>query len=74
MKILKHHPLMTLCTHRPLLVSLLLYLNDTWPRHFDAETLFLDCSEDVGILVRPKVGELVNCAHDHWSGSPNALS
>mmetsp|Transcript_11050 Transcript_11050/g.27900 ORF Transcript_11050/g.27900 Transcript_11050/m.27900 type:complete len:344 (+) Transcript_11050:177-1208(+) len=39
---------------KPLLVSLLLYLNDTWPRHFDAETLFLDCSEDVGILVRPK--------------------
>lgn len=28
---------------RPLLVSLLLYLDDAWPRDWAAETLFLDC-------------------------------
>lgn len=39
---------------RPLLVSLLLYLDDTWPRQWDAETLFLDGDTDVGIAVRPK--------------------
>lgn len=27
---------------RPLLVSLLLYLDDAWPRDWAAETLFLD--------------------------------
>ena len=39
---------------RPLLVSLLLYLNDAWPRDWDAETLFLDGDTDVGLLVRPR--------------------
>lgn len=39
---------------KPLLVSLLLYLNDTWPRDWDAETLFLDGDSDIGIVVRPK--------------------
>lgn len=28
---------------RPLLVSLLLYLDEAWPRDWAAETLFLDC-------------------------------
>ena len=39
---------------RPLLVSLLLYLDDKWPRQWDAETLFLDDDTDIGIVVRPK--------------------
>ena len=39
---------------RPLLVSLLLYLDDRWPRQWDAETLFLDDDTDIGIVVRPK--------------------
>ena len=39
---------------RPLLVSLLLYLDDRWPRQWDAETLFLDGDTDIGIVVRPK--------------------
>ena len=39
---------------RPLLVSLLLYLDATWPRDWDAETLFLDDATDCGIAVRPR--------------------
>lgn len=39
---------------RPLLISLLLYLDDKWPRQWDAETLFLDNDTDIGIVVRPK--------------------
>ncbi len=39
---------------RPLLVSLLLYLDTKWPRQWDAETLFLDNDTDIGIVVRPK--------------------
>ena len=39
---------------RPLLVSLLLYLDADWPRQWDAETLFLDDDTDIGIVVRPK--------------------
>lgn len=42
------------CAGRPLFVSLLLYLDDTWPRQWDAETLFLDDDTDIGIVVRPK--------------------
>ena len=39
---------------KPLFVSLLLYLNDPWPRDWDAETLFLDDQTDVGLVVRPR--------------------
>ncbi len=39
---------------RPLLVTMLLYLDRAWPRDHDAETLFLDTSSDTGVLVRPK--------------------
>ena len=39
---------------RPLFVSLLLYLDDAWPRDWDAETLFLDGQTDVGLVVRPR--------------------
>ncbi|GAX85444.1 hypothetical protein CEUSTIGMA_g12860.t1 [Chlamydomonas eustigma] len=44
---------------KPLLFSLLLYLDASWPRHHDAETLFLDTSTDTGVLVRPKPGRAV---------------
>ena len=37
-----------------MLVSLLLYLDEAWPRQWDAETLFLDDDTDIGIVVRPK--------------------
>lgn len=39
---------------RPLFVSLILYLDNTWRRDWDAETLFLDSLSDVGVVVRPK--------------------
>ncbi len=39
---------------RPLLVSLLLYLDAGWPRDWAAETLFLDDGTDTGIVVRPR--------------------
>lgn len=39
---------------RPLLVSLLLYLDAAWPRDWDAETLFLDDATDCGVVVRPR--------------------
>jgi hypothetical protein len=39
---------------KPLFATLLLYLDDFWPRSFDAETLFLDDDTDTGIFVRPK--------------------
>ena len=39
---------------KPLFVSLLLYLDDRWPRDWQADTLFLDGECDVGLVVRPK--------------------
>ena len=39
---------------RPLLVSLLLYLDAAWPRDWAAETLFLDDGTDCGVVVRPR--------------------
>ena len=39
---------------RPLLVSLLLYLDAAWPRDWAAETLFLDGASDCGVAVRPR--------------------
>ncbi|PRW50819.1 hypothetical protein C2E21_5446 [Chlorella sorokiniana] len=39
---------------RPLLVSLLLYLNSEWERDWGADTLFLDGASDTGIFVAPK--------------------
>lgn len=37
---------------RPLLVSLLLYLNPEWERDWGADTLFLDGATDTGCLLR----------------------
>jgi hypothetical protein len=39
---------------KPLLFSLLLYLDGEWPLGNDAETLFLDSMSDTGVFVRPK--------------------
>lgn len=39
---------------KPLLFSLLLYLDAEWSREWDAETLFLDTQTDTGVLVRPR--------------------
>jgi hypothetical protein len=44
---------------KPLLVSLLIYLDDRWDRDWAAETLFLDSGTDTGVFVRPKAGRVV---------------
>lgn len=44
---------------KPLFVSMLLYLNEDWPRDKDAETLFLDTPTDTGIIIRPKVCQII---------------
>ena len=51
-----HHHLPQQEPGKPLFFSLLLYLNPSWPRNHDAETLFLDSSTDTGIMVRPRPG------------------
>ncbi|MEW5307344.1 MAG: hypothetical protein WDW36_009748 [Sanguina aurantia] len=61
---------------KPLFVSLLLYLNDSWPRELDAETLFLDSATDTGILVRPKKYRAVLMDQDvlHRLSAPSRLA
>lgn len=39
---------------KPLFVSVVLYLDKFWPRHLNAETMFLDADTDTGVFVRPK--------------------
>lgn len=61
---------------RPLFVSLLLYLDDKWPRQWDAETLFLDDDTDIGIVVRPKQFRAVLMDQDvlHRVSTPSQLA
>lgn len=61
---------------RPLLVTLLLYLDLEWPRGFDAETLFLDGGSDTGVLVRPKAYRAVLMDQDvlHRLSVPSAAA
>eukprot|EP01024_Parvocaulis_polyphysoides_P031055 TRINITY_DN28152_c0_g1_i1.p1 TRINITY_DN28152_c0_g1~~TRINITY_DN28152_c0_g1_i1.p1 ORF type:complete len:365 (-),score=38.05 TRINITY_DN28152_c0_g1_i1:10-954(-) len=58
---------------KPIFVSMLLYLNETWDRSWDAETLFLDTSTDTGVFVRPKGGRIVLMDQDivHRLSSPS---
>jgi len=44
---------------KPLLVSLLVYLDPHWQRDWDAETLFLDDERGVGLLVQPRPARAV---------------
>ena len=44
---------------KPLLVSLIIYLNESWPEPWDAETLFLDPATGTGVFVRPQPGRAV---------------
>lgn len=61
---------------RPLLVSLLLYLDIKWPRQWDAETLFLDDDTDIGIVVRPKCFRAVLMDQDilHRVSTPSQVA
>ena len=38
---------------KPYFVTMLVYVNNGWPRAWDAETMFLDMESDTGIFVRP---------------------
>ena len=49
---------------KPLLVTLLLYLDDTWERDWGGETLFLDGATDAGVFVRPRAGRAVLMEQD----------
>ncbi|KXZ52552.1 hypothetical protein GPECTOR_9g596 [Gonium pectorale] len=49
---------------RPLFVSVLLYLNESWPEDYHAETLFLDPETQLGIFVRPVPGRVVLLEQD----------
>lgn len=49
---------------KPLLVTLLLYLDDEWERDWGGETLFLDGATDAGIFVRPRAGRAVLMEQD----------
>lgn len=42
--------------HRPLFVSVLLYLNSAWDEEYHAETLFMDPEAQLGLFVRPVPG------------------
>ncbi len=44
---------------RPLFVTMMIYLNETWPDDFHAETLLLDPESQTGIFVRPSPGRIV---------------
>ena len=54
---------------QPLLVSMLLYLHDQWPRDWGAETLFLDDEVSAAhILLRQQEGALIPAC---MSGRPS---
>lgn len=59
---------------RPLLISLLLYLDDQWDRDWAADTLFLDGDSDTGVFVRPRPGRAVLMDQDvlHRVSAPSA--
>ena len=44
---------------KPLLVSLLVYLDERWCKEWDAETLFLAEEAGVGLLVQPRPGRAI---------------
>ncbi|KAK9804412.1 hypothetical protein WJX72_011538 [[Myrmecia] bisecta] len=61
---------------KPLFVSLMVYLDEAWPRDWDAETLFLDSANDVGVIVRPKRFRAVLMDQDvlHRVSTPSQLA
>lgn len=61
---------------KPLLVSMIVYLNDDWDRDWAADTLFLDSGTDTGVFVRPKLGRVVLMDQDvlHRVSAPSGLA
>ncbi|KAG2485818.1 hypothetical protein HYH03_015528 [Edaphochlamys debaryana] len=61
---------------RPLFVTVLIYLNDTWEEDWHAETLFLDPEAALGLFVRPAPGRVVLMEQDvpHRISAPSAAA
>jgi len=61
---------------KPLLVSLLVYLNDSWDKDHAGDTLVLDAGTDTGIFIRPKPGRAVLMNQDvlHRLSPPSLLA
>ena len=61
---------------KPLLVTLLIYIDNEWERDWGGETLFLDGTTDTGIFVRPKPGRAILMEQDvvHRVNPPSALA
>ncbi|KAG2451787.1 hypothetical protein HYH02_003565 [Chlamydomonas schloesseri] len=61
---------------RPLFVTVLIYLNDTWPEDNHAETLFLDPETQLGLFVRPAPGRVVLMEQDmpHRISAPSRVA
>lgn len=55
---------------RPRFVTVLLYLNESWPDELHAETLFLDPASQAGVFVRPAPGR---CVRWCWCFNRTAL-
>ena len=49
---------------KPLLVSMILYLNEDWNRDWAADTLILDSRSDTGVFVVPRPGRIVLMEQD----------
>lgn len=61
---------------KPLLITLLIYIDDRWERDWGGETLFLDATTDTGISVRPKPGRAILMEQDivHKVNPPSSLA
>jgi hypothetical protein len=61
---------------KPLLVSVLLYLNDDWPDEFHSETMIMDRRMQCGLFVRPKPGRIFLMDQDllHRISAPSSLA
>jgi len=61
---------------KPLLVSMIVYLNSEWDRDWAADTLFLDSETSTGVFARPKPGRVVLMEQDvlHRISAPSELA
>lgn len=64
-------------SNKPLLVSLLIYLNSEWRRDWAADTLILDAAgADTGVFIRPRPGRAVLMHQDcvHRMSPPSSIA
>ena len=61
---------------KPLLVSLIVYLNGDWDANWAADTLVLDSGTECGVFIRPKPGRVVIMDQDayHRISPPSAFA